>query len=149
MRSDCVNWAGYVSKNGYGYTYASGHSRLAHRVAFELSKGPIPPGMCVCHSCDNRQCVNPNHLFIGTYKDNSQDAVKKGRIAAGERHGTHTKPMTIPRGERRAFAKLTWEDIVEIKRALGTAKQSEIAARYGVAQTTISKIARGVKWSHV
>lgn len=148
-RGECLMWTGSALASGYGQTSYKGRKDLAHRVAFEIAKGPIPPGMCVCHSCDNPPCIEPSHLWIGTHADNTHDAVNKGRMASGSRHGTHTRPDLIPRGERRAFSKLTREQVVEIKCRIGNESQSDIAADYGVGQGTISKIARGVKWSHV
>lgn len=64
---------------GYGQIMQFGKMLAAHRVSFELHYGPIPLGMFICHSCDNPSCVNPEHLFIGTNKDNQQDAISKGR----------------------------------------------------------------------
>ena len=77
--SDCILWIGTVCRSGYG-TFSVGNKRVgAHRIAYILSHGPIPDGMCVMHSCDLPACVNPKHLSIGTSSENSRDSVKKGR----------------------------------------------------------------------
>lgn len=75
----CQEWLGYLNPGGYGQFQVGGKARIAARVSYELYKGKIPEGTIVCHSCDNPACVNPEHLWLGTYKDNMVDMISKGR----------------------------------------------------------------------
>ncbi len=95
----CWSWVGAKLPKGYGRIGAGvGKSKkvlLAHRLSYEIHYGPIPDNVLVCHSCDNPNCVNPSHLFLGTHKNNFDDAKKKGRIATGDRHGSKTHPESV------------------------------------------------------
>lgn len=104
----------------------------AHRVSYEQVHGDIPTGLCVCHKCDVRQCVNPTHLFLGTDKDNHDDCVAKRRHAFGSRMGT---------------AKLTENQVTAIRRSDLSGRQ--LALQYGVSPTTISEIVNYKIWRHV
>lgn len=77
--NDCWSWRNCKSALGYGRFYLDGKSRIASRVAFEFANGSIPENLCVLHSCDNPSCVNPNHLRLGTFADNTADILKRGR----------------------------------------------------------------------
>ena len=77
--ASCWDWKGSLTGLGYGQIWDRGKARYAHRVSYEIHIGEIPSGMCVLHVCDNPSCVRPNHIFIGSKKDNSMDMVKKGR----------------------------------------------------------------------
>src|ERR1035437_755093 len=101
MGDGCWPWAGKIHVGtGYGVVYAGGgrgHEReeRAHRVAWALTFGPIPPGLSVLHKCDNPPCVNPDHLYLGTHQDNMADVVARGR---GANASTHYPPEACPQG---------------------------------------------------
>jgi hypothetical protein len=112
----------------------------AHRLAYELFKGPIPPGLDCCHDCDIPPCVNPDHLFLGTARDNLRDAVAKGRVPLGSQHYN---------------AKLTEPDVLAIREARtgvrrdysGTRSLVALADRYGVSTQTIHRILSRESWA--
>ena len=83
--NDCWEWNASRVSGGYGQAIRFGKSSVAHRVAWELTQGPIPEGIFVCHRCDNRLCCNPAHLFLGTARDNNRDKMDKGRARGGSR----------------------------------------------------------------
>lgn len=133
---DCWEWIGYIKHTGYGeFSFAHSKRVLAHRLAYELVNGNKLGELFACHKCDNRRCVNPDHIFPGTQLDNQQDMTKKGRHRFGVKNGR---------------AVLTEEDIPEVRRllALGETQQA-IAEKFGVTQTAISSVNTGRRWSHV
>lgn len=130
--SGCWLWIGTYSSKGYGWATFSRKMIKAHRLAFELFVGPIPDGKLVLHRCDVRCCVNPNHLFIGTAQDNSDDAVRKGRIRSGA--DAH-------------LSKLSYESVVSVCQlhAEGV-RPVDIAERFGVHPSCIYHIISGRSW---
>jgi hypothetical protein len=154
QETGCWEWQGGVNNGGYG----------PHRKLYEALVGKIPSGTDVCHKCDNPKCLYPLHLFSGTRQENMDDAVKKGRMASGDRngmrrhpekrscgesHGLHKHPECVARGERRPEAKLTEEAVKEIRvryrRGLGVVLGQE----FGVSHKTIHKIVHRQCWKHV
>jgi len=134
---DCWNWQASTTHNGYGDFHVDGATKRAHRVGYELLVGSIPPGMVLLHRCDNRLCVKPSHLELGTVAENQKDMAAKGRAPGGK-----------ARGERNGLAKLTAEDVCVIRAELrGGVLQRELAERYGVDQTNISAIKLGKTWT--
>ena len=131
--SGCWVWTGALAgKTGYGQFWLCGKNAHPHRVSYELYKGPVPEGLCVLHTCDNRACINPAHLFLGTYQDNHNDMHAKDRGNVGERHGMH---------------KLTAMDVRQIKRLHARGHtQTKIGQFFGVWPSTISDIVRGILW---
>jgi hypothetical protein len=124
---ECWLWTASTDKHGYGRFSA----KLAHRVSYELEHGVEPGDLCVCHSCDNPSCVNPDHLWLGTHAENMADCHSKGRVQRGERH---------------AFAKLTAEDAELIRGCEGLLPQRELAQVFGVHQTNIGRAMRAESW---
>ena len=130
----CMMWTAYV-RNRYGAFRIGSKVKQAHRVAWEMKHGTIPEGMNICHRCDTPTCVNPDHMFIGTQKDNMQDCAQKGRM-------DH-------RGEKNSFAILDEDDIRAIRALRGKKTQEEIAKMFGTARGNIANIMTGHSWAHV
>lgn len=140
---ECWNWNGALNSTGYGAFYVQNYRMTgAHRFALELKLGrPITPGLFVLHSCDNRACVNPNHLREGTAADNIKDARERNRLAR--------KPDR--RGQYAAGAKLTEEAVLSMLRDRIYLRMTnrELAAKYGVGKTIVGNILLGKKWAHI
>jgi hypothetical protein len=137
IRKDgCWSWSGVVDKNGYGQIPCGYHKNTkAHRASWLFNNGEIISGMLVCHKCDNPPCTNPEHLFLGTHKDNNLDSIKKNRAVVGS---------------RQPKAKLTEEDVKKIRELLKNGvKGRRIAKDFGVAPSQICNINKGISWKHV
>ena len=154
QKSDgCWLWTGRTAGKGYGVIGSGKRTLYAHRISYELNVGPIPRGMFVCHHCDTPLCVRPDHLFAGTPQDNSDDAVAKGRMASGDRHGLRRHPDACrpPRGEKSGTAKLNVDDVRYLRMLRETEGLShrELAQRFSIGQTQVQAILSRKKWAHV
>lgn len=131
----CILWDGCQNAGGYGRMRDdSGREIVAHRVSYMLLVGPIKDGLCVCHKCDNRLCINQTHLFLGTQEENAQDMVAKNRHGIGTRNGR---------------AKLTDDQVREIRRRWPGQSQSALAQEFGVSHVSIGLIVNGKTWRHL
>lgn len=134
----CWLWTGTRTPLGYGrINIGKRRSDYAHRLSYLWTHGEIPEGVFVLHHCDNPSCVRPDHLFLGTHKDNMKDMREKNR--------------SRKRGEENPQAKLTAEDVINIRRIyrLRRATQQQLATRYKVTQTTICNIINRILWPHL
>lgn len=159
----CWLWKGATTSHGYGALEWEGRTRAAHIVSYLVHKGEIPKGMVCRHTCDVRRCVDPNHLVLGTKRDNSRDMVERGRSASGDRSGSRRHPERLPRGDRHwtktatdrsstgRLCKLDDETAKAVKEGLmmGILPMAMIAKLVGVSRSTIAKIAQGKLWAHV
>lgn len=141
--SGCWIWTaglkGKDEKQSYGLFRVGSRIRKAHQVSWEIYKGEIPKGSgyhgtCVCHQCDTPSCVNPDHLFLGTMRDNNDDKTNKHRVPRGSNHHSTT---------------LTEKQVMEIKSLSTSKSQKELAAMFGVSRQNIGSIQNSVTWSHV
>lgn len=133
----CWIWTLSKDSDGYGHVGVNGKLRGAHKVSWEFAFGPIPDGLDVLHKCNNRPCVRPDHLFLGTHQDNMEDMIRKGR-------------QIILRGEDNGHSKLREYQVTEIRSSLAKGTSChELAALYGVNRRTISAINCGHIWRHV
>jgi hypothetical protein len=136
----CWEWTGTKTRTGYGQIKAGTPSRihdLAHRVSWRIHFGEIPSGLCVLHSCDNKKCVNPSHLFVGTYQDNTDDMMNKNR-------------HRVPFGEKSASAKLKEREVRAIRAMHDIGfLYSEISKFFSVTATQVREIVLRKNWKHV
>jgi len=139
---DCWTWNGCRNEKGYGLFYFNGRTKGAHRVSWILAYGEILNGMYVLHRCDNPSCVNPFHLFLGTAKDNTADAIAKGRYPQITATG-----INRARGERNGQCKLTADEVKSIRESSGT--RAQLAIKFNVSESTIRNIKRRRKWAHI
>lgn len=136
----CWEWLGSKNKNGYGTMKIDSKMYFSHRLSYEIyNNTKIPDGMLVCHKCDNPSCVNPEHLFIGTHKDNFDDMCNKGR----------QKIIAPPpkRGEDSPNSKINEETVRSIRGYEGTFADN--ARKHGISKSQIVRIVKRESWKHV
>lgn len=137
VRSEgCWEWSGGRRRDGYGLIHRGGSKGAplrAHRVAWELAYGPIPADLCVLHRCDNRGCVRPDHLFLGTRPDNSADMAAKGRSKTTSHYGEEHHNVTLRAADIKAIRE-------RYTGAFG--EKAALAREYRVSQTTIGSVLR-------
>jgi hypothetical protein len=156
---ECWEWLGGWRGNGYGYFSIGGKEMNAHRGSWIIHNGNVPAELCVCHICDNRRCVNPKHLFLGTISDNAVDMVKKHRHVSqinpgcyprGDKHHTHLRPETISFGEKNGGSKLKESMVKIIIERLQAGEQGrKIARDYNISECAISQIKLHKHWSYL
>lgn len=137
-KSRCWVWIGSINAQGYGLITLMNpkHTRVAHRVSYELFNGPIPAGLNVLHRCDRPPCINPDHLWAGTQSQNLLDCSKKGRHDGRNRLGS-----------RHPLSKLTELQVLSIRALPGSDR--EVASLFGVSTGAINLIRRRKRWSHI
>jgi hypothetical protein len=148
---DCWNWVAARDNRGYGkFGIAGVGSRDAHRVSFELANGPIPKGICVCHSCDNPSCVNPAHLFLGTQADNVADMTRKKRGTIGPKSTALRFPEKLPRGAANVSTKLMPEQVCAIRKQREQGQSlNQIARTFEVSAATVRQIVNRQTWKYL
>ena len=148
----CWLWTGALDSRKRGRVWRNGKITIHHRAVWEILIGPIPAGGLLCHHCDNPQCANPQHLYVGDDKSNAKDMSDRQRTWA-QRNPDKAKALGAAlgssndwaRGERNPKAKLTISQVAEIRQAGGSSYA--IAASFGVDATTVQRIKRGTAWN--
>jgi hypothetical protein len=127
--TECIVWTGrWTTQNGYGRVTFKRRKHLTHRIVYQARKGPVPDGLQILHSCDNRRCCNPNHLSLGTGQDNTNDRKAKDRLGFKLNTAQAREILALVRSGR---------------------KQPEVAKMFGINASMVSRIASGKKWAHV
>ena len=133
----CWLWTAGLDKSGYAVISENNRQTKVHRLIYKTLCGSIPNGLLVCHRCDVRSCINPEHLFLGTHADNTNDMYAKGR-------GVDRKGIKHP------LAKLSSENVLEIRNMVRAGNsQSSVAKKFSVSKSTISGICSQGRWNHV
>jgi len=136
-RHECWEWLGHYGDGRYGYLSVGGKSVRAHRWLFALLHGAVADDEVVRHKCDNPRCVNPTHLEIGTYADNTRDKFDRGRAPNRQ-------------GSKHPLARMTEADVVALRKAAELGETHEqLAARFGLSRAHVGKITRRENWRHI
>ena len=135
IEDGCWLWQGAKKHDGYGLLNRLGKMKLAHRYSWELANGPIPEGKYALHHCDNPACVNPEHMYLGSKKDNARDKILRGRDTT--------------RGEGNIHSRLTEAQVREIIPLKGVISGCKLAKKYNVNPGSIHAIWRGKAWKHI
>ena len=145
LKTDCWEFPTKKKTARYGHLTVNYKNWLAHRYAYFLEHGEILDGMYVCHKCDNPDCCNPAHLFLGTPSDNAKDCIAKGRSRPDLLGANH------PKGEAHPLTNLTEEQVLQIREmgASGLYTQREIGQLFGIARPTVSGILNRRRWTHI
>jgi len=130
----CLMWPLSVLADGYGAVNIDGKSRRAHRYSYSIFRGPIGPGLCACHHCDVKLCINPAHLFLGTALKNNRDCMKKGR---------HTP------GVKNAQCKLTEKQVLAIREMAKENYHRVVAKKFNISRRHVTQIVSRVRWRHL
>lgn len=142
VKSDgCWVWKGETGRYGRGRIHAEGRYVQASHLSYRINRGAIPSGLFVLHSCDNPNCINPDHLFLGTQTDNMRDMARKGR-------GYLQKHPEKTQGEKHPMHKLTTDQVLMIRSTKGV-KHGVLAKTFGVCRQSIDNIFSGKRWGHV
>lgn len=142
---ECWPWQAYINDTGYGCVGVGCKVYLAHRIAWEITYGPIPESLFCCHKCDNPACINPGHMFLGTHQDNMTDKSLKDRA----RKGISNTKIT---GSKHKLSKLTEEQVLEIRRLYALEShilQREIGILFNISDKTVSQIILRQRWKHI
>lgn len=148
----CWIWKASFVNSGYGQFWYNGKKITAHKFAYTFYKGPVPDEIDVCHTCDNKKCANPDHLFLGTTVENLTDMKRKGRSAKGINNGVYKHPEIIRRGENHGGSKTNNGQVIEIRNFYDTGiihNICELARKFNLGQTTIRHIVKRDTWKTV
>ncbi len=137
VETGCIEWQGVISNNGYGIICFNGSHQTVHRYSYEYSNGTIENNLCVCHHCDNKLCVRPDHLFLGSQFENMHDMIKKGRAV-------------FPVGERNGNKKISETEAINIINLIKSGKRNlEIEKETNINSNIISQIRNQTTWKHL